>query len=276
MARIATLGPEGSFSEEAAIEYGRTLGEAVEIVFLDKPEDILSLGRDAHYGLVAIENSLEGSIGHTLDLLREMEYPICDEIVLRIRHFLLGRATSRPIRRIYSHPAALGQCRRFIREGLGDAELVATSSTAEGARRALVEAGCAAIGSLRAAEIYGLEVLAGDIQDEDSYTRFIIVGRDPHGPTGCDKTSVIFTVKDIPGALHRALEPFARRKLNLNKIESRPSRRALGEYVFFLDFQGHRSETGSAEALTELADLCTSIKVLGSYPAASAPTRQGT
>ncbi len=271
MPRIATLGPEGSFSEEAAIDYGRRFQEVLEIVLLDDPEEILGLADNCDLGLVAIENSLEGSVGHTLDLLKEMRTTLCDELVLRIRHFLMGRGERESIRRIFSHPAALAQCRRFIRANFPDCELVATSSTAQGAKRALDDAESAAVASLRAAAIYGLKVLAKDIQDRESFTRFIVVGGEVHSSTGRDKTSLIFTVKDVPGALYKALTPFAERGLNLTKIESRPSKRALGEYVFFMDLEGHSSDEPVHDALADLSGVCTSVKVLGSYPAATSP-----
>jgi chorismate mutase/prephenate dehydratase len=254
MVKIATLGPEGSFSEEAVVKYCHRTGESPEVVLLDDPEEILGLGEGADLGLVAIENSLEGSIGHTLDLMREMETSIRDEVVLEIRHFLLGRKGAR-IEKILSHPAALSQCRKFLRENYPDCELVATSSTAQGAMRAAKEAGSVAIA----------------IQDRESYTRFVVVGRGTCEPTGRDKTSLIFLVKDVPGALHRALAPFARRGINLTKIESRPSRRVLGEYVFFVDILGHASVGEVGDALGELNEVCTSLKVLGSYPATTFP-----
>jgi chorismate mutase/prephenate dehydratase len=270
MVKIATLGPEGSFSEEAAVKYGLRTGERPEIILLDDPEQILGLEGGSDLGLVAIENSLEGSIGHTLDLMREMGTSIRDEVVLEIRHFLLGRKGAK-IERIMSHPAALSQCRRFLRENYPDCELVATSSTAQGAMRAATEAGSVGIASSRSAEIYGLEVLTPDIQDRESYTRFVVVGHGISEPTGRDKTSLIFLVKDIPGALHRALAPFAKRGINLTKIESRPSRRVLGEYVFFVDLLGHASVDEVKDALEELNEVCTFLKVLGSYPATTFP-----
>lgn len=270
MTRIATLGPEGSFSEEAATKYSERFDNA-EIILLRDPEEIISLTGDVDLGLVAIENSLEGSIGHTLDLMREMDTVICDEVILRVRHFLMGNVEISSVKKIFSHPAALAQCRRFLKQEFEDCELIETSSTAQGGRRASEDPESAAIASLRAAKIYGLKVLAEEIQDQDSFTRFIVVGREVPSPTGGDKTSLIFAVKDLPGALYKALAPFASRGLNLTKIESRPSKKALGEYVFFVDFSGHVSEAVSKEALADLSRVCTSIKVLGSYPAATFP-----
>ncbi len=268
MPRIATLGPKGSFSEEAAIRFAESLGES-EIVLLDNPEEIISLPEGVQYGVVAIENSLEGTIGHTLDLVGEMENTICGEVVLAIRHFLIGSPDTRSIGRIFSHPAAFAQCRRFIESNYPDCELVTVSSTAQGAMVSSTEKDSAAIASHRAADIYGLVAFESDIQDEDSFTRFLVIGRDPTQPTGNDKTSLIFTVKDTPGALYQALRPFAERNLNLTKIESRPARKGLGDYVFFLDFQCHASDPRSKGALEELAIACSSIKVLGSYPEAT-------
>jgi prephenate dehydratase len=269
MTRVATLGPEGSFSEEAAIRYGEGLDE-LQIQLRDDPEKILSLD-EVDLGIVAIENSLGGSIGPTLDLLGSTPNVICGEIVLRIRHFLMASSDSSDVERIFSHPAALAQCKRLLKERFGESELVAVSSTAEGARRASKDPSSAAVGSLRAADIYGLRVLARDIQDRESHTRFVVVGRSSPPPTGSDKTSVIFDVKDQPGALHKALTPFARRGLNLTKIESRPSRGGLGQYLFYVDFDGHAADKDVEDALRDLSPLCTSVKVLGSYPAATSP-----
>jgi prephenate dehydratase len=270
MAVLATLGPEGSFSQEAAEKFIQRSGGDHEILLLDDPGEILGLEGGADLGLVAIENSLEGSIGHTLDLMRDMESQICDEVVLRIRHFLMGRKNGE-VEKILSHPAAFSQCRMFLRERYPGCELVATSSTAQGAMQASKEGGTAAIASERSALIYGLEIISPDIQDRESYTRFVVVGREQGDTSGNDKTSLIFLVKDVPGALHRALAPFADRGINLTKIESRPSRRALGEYVFFVDLLGHASSGKVREALRELSEVCTSLRVLGSYPAATFP-----
>jgi len=270
MPRIATLGPEGSFSEEAAAEYGKRFRES-KILLMDDPEDIIGLARGADLGLLAIENSLEGSIALTLDLMREMKSVICDEVVLRIRHSLVGNSDLRSVVKVFSHPAAIAQCRRFLKRELPHAELVVASSTAQGAKLASAEPRSAAIASVRAARIYGLRAIAEDIQDQETYTRFIVVGKSMPGPSGRDKTSLIIVVKDSSGALYRALEPFARRGINLTKIESRPSKRALGEYVFFTDFDGHVSDPGSEKALAELSRVCVSLKVLGSYPAATFP-----
>ncbi len=270
MPRIATLGPEGSFSEEAAMLYGSRF-DRFDIVLLDDPESILALKGEADLGLVAIENSLEGSIGHTLDLLRETQNTICGEVILRIEHLLVSRSELPQVKRVYSHPAALAQCRRFLRSRLPQCEIVTASSTAQGAKLASCDPASAAVSSRRAAEIYGMRILAESIQDQESFTRFIVVGREMPAPSGEDKTSVIFAVKDCPRALYRALGPFAARSINLTKIESRPSRRALGEYVFFVDFDGHASHPKVRDALGELSIICSSVKVLGSYPSATFP-----
>jgi len=254
------------------LTYAAKIG-CCEVVLRDDVEDIVHLRGGVDLGLFAVENSLEGSIGSTLDLLKEMETLIRDELILQIRHFLLSKAPSiSSVGRVLSHPAALAQCRRFIKDHLSGRQIMSTSSTAEGARLASRDPGCAAIASLRAASIYGLGVLAEDIQDQDSYTRFLVVGREPTSPTGRDKTSLIFAVRDEPGALYKALRPFAERGINLKKIESRPSRRVLGEYMFFVDVEGHTQDSGLSEALQELRDVCTTVKILGSYPMATVPT----
>ncbi len=267
MPRIATLGPRGSFSEEAAILYGRRFQKADTVLFSD-PEQIIRLDKGIDFGLVAIENSLEGTIGHTLDLIGEMEFSICDEIVLKIRHFLMTSSGDCPVSRIYSHPAAFAQCRGYLKREYPESGIITVSSTAQGALQASQEKGSAAIASRRAAEIYGLELIDENIQDQDSYTRFIVIGHESPEITGSDKTSIFFSTKDQPGALYAALRPFAERSLNLTKIESRPARKELGDYVFFLDFQGHISEQRCQDALEELSESCVWVKVLGSYPAA--------
>jgi chorismate mutase/prephenate dehydratase len=250
------------------MHYGTSLDQ-LEIVLLDDPEPIIALRGGVDLGLVAIENSLEGSIGYTLDLLREMQNTICGEVVLKVEHFLVSRSELSQIKKVYSHPAALAQCRRFLREKLPGCEIVTTSSTAQGAKLACADPASAAISSRRAAEIYGMRILAASIQDQESFTRFIVVGRSMPAPSGKDKTSLIFVVKDCPGALYRALKPFASRSINLTKIESRPSKRALGEYVFFIDFDGHVSDPRIRAASDDLSRTCKSVKVLGSYPSAT-------
>lgn len=267
--RVSLLGPGGTFSEEAALRYFREpklrYRENIEEIF----EDVLEGSSD--YGLVPMENSLEGSVGITLDLLLQHEVKIWGEVVIDVRHSLLALEGTRmrEIREVISHPHALAQCRGFLRRhGLKTKNYLSTAGAAmEVARRRL--RGVAAIASQRAAALYGLQVIRREIQDEDlNQTRFLILAEKDHDATGRDKTSIIFSLADKPGALYEALKPFALRKINLTKIESRPSRRALGDYVFYLDFEGHRSIPGVRKALEELKKQVPFLKVLGSYPAA--------
>lgn len=263
------LGPRGTFSEEAALRYFKEpelrYREDIEGIF----EDVLK--GDADYGLVPIENSLEGSVGVTLDLLLRQEVRIWGEVVIDVKHSLLALkgATLGEIREVLSHPHALAQCRGFLkRYGLKTKNY---PSTAGAAREVAEKKLCslAAIAPERAATLYGLAVLKREIQDEDfNQTRFLVIARRDHEATGRDKTSIIFALEDRPGALYEALKPFALGGINLTKIESRPSKKALGDYVFYVDLEGHRSDDRIRKALAELKSRVTFLKVLGSYPAA--------
>ena len=267
--RVSLLGPRGTFSEEAALKFFKNPGMIyrgdIDAIF----EDVLE-GR-AENGLVPIENSLEGSVGVTLDLLLKKDVKICGEVVINVRHSLmvLPGTSLRDVREVISHPHALAQCKGFIkRHSLKTKNYPSTA----GAARDLAERrlqGVAAIAPERAAGLYGLEVIERDIQDEDfNQTRFLAIALEDGPVTGRDKTSVIFALGHRPGSLYQALWPFAKAGINLTKIESRPSRKALGDYVFYLDFEGHRREEVVAEALKHLRSRVTFLKVLGSYPAA--------
>lgn len=267
--RVSLLGPKGTFSEEAAIAF---FGKE-ELVYLG---DILGIFEQvdngkADYGIVPIENSLEGSVGLTLELFLKKDLMIYGEVVIDIRHSLLGLrdSTLGDIKEVVSHPHALAQCKRFIRS-IG-AKTRNYPSTAEAAKEVsrLKLKNIGAIAPERAAELYGLKVLKILVQDEDSnQTRFLVVAKYDHPRTGEDKTSIIFSLRDKPGALYEALGVFAKEKINLTKIESRPSRKALGDYVFFVDFEGHRGDAEVKRALEELEGKASFIKLLGSYPAA--------
>jgi prephenate dehydratase len=267
--RVSLLGPRGTFSEEAALKFFKDpemiyRGD-IEAIF----EDVLS--GEAENGLVPIENSLEGSVGVTLDLLLKKDVKIRGEVVIDVRHSLMALpgASLNDLREVISHPHALAQCRGFIKmHGLKTKNYPSTA----GAARDLAEKrlqGVAAIAPERAARLYGLQIIERDIQDEDfNQTRFLVIALEDSPVTGRDKTSVIFALSHRPGSLYEALWPFARAGINLTKIESRPSRKALGDYVFYLDFEGHRRDKDVAEVLSQLRSRVTFLKVLGSYPAA--------
>lgn len=266
--RVAFLGPRGSFTEEAALKIFSDYGA----VFISLPS-IREVFRavengDADYGVVALENSLEGSVGETIDLLSNSNVKICGETEIRIRHNLIVRPGTSPsdIKLVVSHPHAIAQCRNFIESRLRNVRIESRSSTAEAVKEAVESVGVAAIGSELAAYIYGGEIIARGIEDhKDNYTRFIAIGRIALEKGVGMKTAVIFTLQHKPGALYRALEPFAVRGLNLTKIESRPIKGKPWEYLFFMEFEGFEESSMVSEALEELRMRTTQLKVLGSY-----------
>jgi chorismate mutase/prephenate dehydratase len=264
--KVAYLGPRTTFSHQAA---ARHFGSAVEL----SPErtigevfEAVERGR-AHYGVVPIENSQEGSVSATLDRFMDSDVQICAQVFLPVELSLLGRGPLREVRKVYSHPQPFGQCRRWLAEHLPAAECVEVSSTARAAELAAAEPGTAALAGAWAGEEFGLPVLAPSIQDSASnVTRFFVIGKKPAGPSGRDKTSVMFAVKDQPGALAKALAPFESAGISLTRIESRPSKRQAWEYYFFADLAGHAGEPKLAEALRELSGVCAFTRLLGSYP----------
>jgi len=264
---VVYLGPEATYAHQASQRY---FGSGVSLVPLGTiPAIFREVESDrATFGLVPVENSIEGMVSHTLDLLMEFDLKICGEVFLKITHYLVSIAnTLGYVKRIYSHSQALAQCRQWIEHNLPRAELVELTSTARAAERAREEEGAAAVASLLAAELYGLSVLARGIEDNPhNYTRFLVIGKKPPAPSGNDKTSILFSVKDAPGALFKALSPFAEQKVNLTKIESRPSKKKPWEYVFFVDMAGHLEEEAVRKALEELWADAVDLRVLGSYP----------
>lgn len=267
--RVACLGPEGTFSHLAVLE---RFGHDVELVLTVDGGEVFREVESGNcaYGMVPVENSFEGSVHPTLDLLAETPLSICGESELRVRHCLLGRARD-GVHTVAAHPQALAQCRRWLDTHLPTARRRAAESTAtaalEVARRDTP--GLAAIGNRTAAERHGLLVLAEGIEDDPhNVTRFIVVGQDATEPTGHDKTSVLFTVANRPGVLYRSLGCFAERGVSMTRIESRPSRRGRWEYLFFVDLEGHAADAPVRGALAELAERVASLKVLGAYPRA--------
>lgn len=274
MMRVAVLGPEGTFSENAARLW---LKDRVnfQLKYYDSISDIFDgiLKGDADYGVVPIENSLEGSVGETLDLLSKEPVKIVAEVLVPIKICLLARGELFDVKIIMSHPHALAQCREFLRSLKGKVEVRATGSTAHAAKLAEEFKEVAALASEDSASKYNLKVLARDVQDRNSITRFIVIAREDaetdSEPTGNDKTSIILYLKDRPGALYEVLGEFAKRKINLTKIESRPSKRALGDYMFHIDCEGHVKDEKVKEALLRISEKAEMLKILGSYPKAS-------
>ncbi len=268
--RVGYLGPRGTFTEAAAI---RHFGHAVETQPLPAIEAVFREveAGTLHYGVVPVENSSEGAVTHTLDRFVDSPLQICSEIEMRIHHHLLARSGTGigGIERVYAHQMAHAQCRAWLDGHLPGVERIVVGSNAEAARVASSEVGSAAIASAEAAEIYGLESLAGNIEDEpDNTTRFLVIGRQSPRPSGRDKTSLMLAAPNRPGALVDLLAPLARRSISLTRIESRPSRRAVWEYLFFVDILGHQDDESVAAALDELRESATLLRVLGSYPRA--------
>ncbi len=268
--KIAYFGPEATFTHQAAL---RQFGRRAHLVACRTISDVfVEVEKDrADYGVVPIENSTEGIVNHTLDMFVDSRLSISAELEMPIHHYLLGRAVGykkgRGVRTLYVFPQALAQCRAWVEAHVPHANVVEASSTAESARLASKTRGAAAIASRLAAEMYGLDVLESRIEDVSSnFTRFLVIGKSEPAPTGRDKTTVMFSVKDRVGALHDILVPFKKLRLNLTKIESRPTRQRAWEYVFFVDILGHRAEPRMQKALAELERYCSFLKILGSYP----------
>jgi len=263
---IAYFGPEATFTHQAAIrKFGSSLHYSAHKTIADVFTEV-GKGR-ADYGVVPVENSTEGVVTHTLDMLAESDLKIVAQIVLPIQQCLIARGKLAGIKKLYSHPQPIAQCRHFLQTRLHHAEIVETSSTTRAAELAAKEPGAAAIASSLAAERYGLNILEKDIQDSSSNaTRFFVLGRQCSPPTGQDRTSIMLGLTHQVGALHQALAPFSKHKLNMTRIESRPNKRKAWEYFFFVDCDGHILDKKLALALAQLRQACTLVKVLGSYP----------
>ena len=263
--KIGFLGPSGTYAEEAA---SKLVGELIAFNSVMEVMEAVKQGK-VDIGVVPIENSIEGPVGVTLDLLaHDYDLKINGEIILPISHKLLinPRSSMQDIEMVYSHAQALSQCRKFI-EKMG-AKPVATSSTSGAAEMVKGQKNAAAIGTQKAADLYGLKIAAQDIPDyNDNSTRFIVVSKHDHEPTGHDKTSVVFSlIKDRPGGLYDVLGAFAKCNVNLTKIESRPSKKKLGNYIFFIDFQGHKADKEVKNILNNIKNKISYVKILGSYP----------
>ena len=264
--KIAYLGPQASFTNLAAI---KKFGSQVSYVACNSITDVfLEVEKaSADYGVVPIENSIEGAVSHTLDVFVDSDLKICAQIILEVTHNLLANCVKNRIHNVYSIPQVFGQCRVWLQKNLPNAQLVDVSSTTRGAEMAKKEKNSAAIASLLASKVYGLKVLASGIQDfSHNITRFLVVGKNVAARTGRDKTSLFFSVKDRVGALYEMLLPFRKYGVNLTKIESRPSKRKAWEYYFFVDILGHQDDVLIKKALNELEHKCSYLKILGSYP----------
>ena len=268
--KVAFLGPEGTFTQQAALKH---FGHGVDTVPMGAIDEVFREVESgaAHYGVVPVENSTEGVVNHTLDSFMDSSLKICGEVELRIHHHLLvGENTQeKSISRIYSHQQTLAQCRKWLDAHMPHAERIAVSSNAQAARRLKDEWNAAAIAGETAAEIYGLKVLRKNVEDRpDNTTRFIIIGRRETPPSGQDKTSMLVRMKNRPGALYHVLKPFMEQGVDLTRVESRPSRSGNWSYVFFIDFEGHKDDVAVQRVLSSLEDEALDIRFLGSYPRA--------
>ena len=265
--KVAFLGPKATFSHLATMQQFGLSAELVPLKSIPSVFEEVEKGR-ALYGVVPVENSTEGVVSHTLDMFVDSSLQITSEILLEVHHDLLSR-TGRleDIKKVYSHAQPIAQCRQWLDENLPGVPMVDVASTAVAAQIVSDDYTSAAIASELAASLYDLKVVRSRIEDQvNNFTRFLVVARKGCERSGNDKTSVLFSVKDEPGILCRMLEPFAKRGINLSKIESRPYKRKAWEYIFFLDLFGHVSDPEVAEALEELKGCCQFIKILGSYP----------
>ena len=266
---VAFLGPLGTFSEEAANKQFGGLSKPVQCASIDEVFQTVESGT-VDYGVVPVENSTEGGIGRTLDLLLQTSLHICGEIELPVHHNLLCASDDKgAIKKVYSHAQSLAQCHEWLNRNLPGVERQAVASNSEAARLASVEAGAAAIASRRAGELFGLNLLADNIEDDPrNTTRFLVLSNHDVAPSGKDKTSLAMAARNVPGAVVALLEPLARHGVSMTKFESRPAHTGLWEYVFFVDIEGHRLDERVAKALKELEEKAAFLKVLGSSPLA--------
>ncbi|XHR27778.1 MAG: prephenate dehydratase [Chthoniobacteraceae bacterium] len=268
---IAYFGPAGTYTNEAA---RNKFGASVEYsAQANITEVFAAVARGtADYGVVPIENSTEGAVTHTLDEFMSSDLQICSEILLKVEQNLLARCPRSEIRKIYSHPQSLGQCRRWLQTNFPTAEVLVASSNTRAAQHAAEEPNTAAIAGKLAAELYQLDILEASIQDSAfNTTRFLVIGPQPCPPSGQDKTSLLFSVPaEKSGTLISALEPLQQLGISMSKIESRPSKRKAWEYFFFVDIEGHAQDPRVSEALAEMEKRCTWLKILGSYPKTTA------
>ena len=270
--RAAYLGPQGTFSEQAVQKH---FGRAVEAIPLASIDEVFRRAEsgDAEFAVVPVENSTEGAVGRTLDLLVATPLRICAEIELRVQQNLMVKEGDLAgVKRVYSHAQSLAQCHAWLNQNLPNAERVQVVSNADAARRASEEPGTAAVAGQMASERFGLAILARSIEDDpNNTTRFLVLGKIETVSSGRDRTSLVMSADNKPGAVHALLSPLAANRVSMSRIESRPSRAAktgLWEYLFFIDVEGHRDDERIASALLELGQKAPFLKILGSYPAA--------
>ncbi|MFC0677728.1 prephenate dehydratase [Lysobacter korlensis] len=269
--KIGFLGPEGTHSQQAVFKH---FGHSIHGLPLSSIEEVFQEveSGSADFGIVPVENSTQGTIQSTLDMFLTSSLKICGEVELRIHQHLLSRGGRiEDIERVYSHPQSFAQCKAWLRQYLPKAETIPVASNAEAARRARSADDAAAIAGASAANVYGLKIVAGPIEDRpDNTTRFLVLGRELFPTSGNDRTSLLVFINDQPGALHHVLAPFARHGLSMNRIESRPGHTGRWQYAFFIDVSGHVDEDAMRAAIDELAAFAREVKVLGSYPVAIA------
>ncbi len=267
---VAYLGPEGTFSEAAAL---KRFGHAIQGQSCASIDEVFRTveSNAAQYGVVPVENSTEGAVGRTLDLLLNSNLQICGEVMLQVHQCVLSNENELGlIRKVYSHPQSFGQCQGWLNVHLAHAERVTASSNADAARLAASESFAAAIGGTQAAASFKLRVLAENIEDDSrNTTRFLLLGNQRVAASGRDKTSLVLSAANRPGAVHDLLTPLAKHGVSMTRLESRPARSGMWEYVFYVDIEGHRDDTKVAAAILELKQIAAFVKVLGSYPVAS-------
>lgn len=266
---VAYLGPEGTFTEVAAL---KRFGSAIQKLPCATIDDVFHAAESgaAHYGVIPVENSTEGAVGRTLDLLMHSPLQICGEVMLAIHQCLLSQHCELgEIKTVYSHSQSFGQCQSWLNQHLPGVLLVHVSSNAEAARLAAENPHSAAIAGSQAAELFGLNLCVKNIEDDaKNTTRFLVLGNQQVAPSGSDKTSLVLSAANRPGAVHDLLVPLAKHGVSMTKFESRPARSGLWEYVFYMDVEGHQSDAKVAAALAELRKVAAFIKILGSYPVA--------
>ena len=263
---IAYFGPHATNTHQAArSRFGTSVNYVPQVTIADV-FDAVARGR-ADYGVVPIENSTEGAVNHTLDVFMESDLRICAQILMRIENHLASKCPRDEIRRLYSHPQVFGQCRQWLQRTLPNVELIEVGSTPRAAELAASEPNSGCLVARMAAEEHGLPIIEQSVQDNpNNTTRFLVLGLKASPPTGDDRTSLMFCIRDEPGALFKALEPFSRLCISMSKIESRPSKRKAWEYFFFVDVDGHADQSPLKEAVAELSNQCTTVKILGTYP----------
>lgn len=267
--KVAFLGPEGTFTQAAAVKHFGHAAHTDACASIDDVFRNVEAGT-ADYGVVPVENSTGGAVGTTLDLLLETPLKVCGEVDLRVHQFLLRKpGTTVKAVKVYSHAQSLAQCHEWLNLHLPGAERIPVVSNAKAAKLAAEDENSAAIASEAAAEVYGLDKVAENIEDEpNNTTRFLVIAAHDAAPSGKDKTSLVLSSKNLPGAVYELLAPLAHHGVSMTKLESRPSRTGLWEYLFFVDIEGHHQDQKVAQALAELRDKAAFVKILGSYPAA--------